>query len=102
MTENHYHDVLIVGSGAAGLAAALTLADNLSVAILSKTSIQSGSTWWAQGGIAAVLDDEDSVESHTKDTLIAGAGLCHADTVCLLYTSPSPRDLSTSRMPSSA
>lgn len=81
MTENHYHDVLIVGSGAAGLAAALTLADNLSVAILSKTSIQSGSTWWAQGGIAAVLDDEDSVESHTKDTLIAGAGLCHADTV---------------------
>ena len=99
MTENHYHDVLIVGSGAAGLAAALTLADNLSVAILSKTSIQSGSTWWAQGGIAAVLDDEDSVESHTKDTLIAGAGLCHA---CLLYTSPSPRDQRGSRMPSSA
>lgn len=81
MTENHYHDALIVGSGAAGLAAALTLADNMSVAILSKTSIQSGSTWWAQGGIAAVLDEKDSVESHTQDTLIAGAGLCHPSTV---------------------
>ncbi len=81
MTQNHYHDVLIIGSGAAGLAAALTLADNLKVAVLSKTTIKSGSTWWAQGGIAAVLDDKDSVESHLEDTLIAGAGLCHADTV---------------------
>lgn len=81
MTQNHYHDVLIIGSGAAGLAAALTLADNLKVAVLSKTSIKSGSTWWAQGGIAAVLDDKDTVESHLEDTLIAGAGLCHADTV---------------------
>lgn len=81
MTQNHYHDVLIIGSGAAGLAAALTLADHMSVAVLSKTTIKSGSTWWAQGGIAAVLDDEDSVESHLQDTLIAGAGLCHASTV---------------------
>ena len=81
MTENHYHDVLIIGSGAAGLAAALTLADHMSVAVLSKTGITSGSTWWAQGGIAAVLDDKDSVESHLNDTLVAGAGLCHPNTV---------------------
>jgi L-aspartate oxidase len=81
MTQNNYHDVLIIGSGAAGLAAALTLADEMSVAVLSKTTIKSGSTWWAQGGIAAVLDDQDSVESHLQDTLVAGAGLCHADIV---------------------
>ena len=81
MTQDRYHDVLIIGSGAAGLAAALTLADHMSVAVLSKTTIKSGSTWWAQGGIAAVLDDQDSVESHLQDTLIAGAGLCHPDSV---------------------
>jgi L-aspartate oxidase len=81
MTQNHYHDALIIGSGAAGLAAALTLAENMSVAILSKTTIKSGSTWLAQGGIAAVLDNEDSVESHSQDTLTAGAGLCHTATV---------------------
>lgn len=81
MTETIYHDVLVIGSGAAGLACALTLADQMSVALLSKTGIQSGSTWWAQGGIAAVLDDRDSVEAHLQDTLIAGAGLCHEDRV---------------------
>ena len=81
MTQNHYHDVLVIGSGAAGLAAALSLADHMSVAVLSKTSLQSGSTWWAQGGIAAVLDDSDSIEAHLRDTLIAGAGLCHESRV---------------------
>lgn len=79
-TDNHY-DVLIIGSGAAGLSVALELAKTTRVAILSKTRLRSGSTWWAQGGIAAVLDDEDSLENHVKDTLIAGAGLCHEDTV---------------------
>lgn len=76
-----YQDVLVIGSGAAGLAVALSLADEMSVTILSKTELRSGSTWWAQGGIAAVLDDEDSVESHLQDTLIAGAGLCHEEVV---------------------
>lgn len=79
----HQYDVLIVGSGAAGLSTALTLSPELRVAVLSKTRLDSGSTQWAQGGIAAVLDDSDSEEAHTADTLAAGANLCHEDTVRL-------------------
>lgn len=75
------HDVLIIGSGAAGMTAALHLADRYRVAVLSKGRLQSGSTWWAQGGIATVFDPEDSFESHIQDTLVAGAGLCHEDAV---------------------
>jgi L-aspartate oxidase len=75
------HDVLILGSGAAGLSVALRLPDNLSIALISKTSLKSGSTLWAQGGIAAVLDSEDSIESHISDTIVAGAGLCHEQAV---------------------
>ena len=63
------------------MTAALQLADNYSIALLSKSSIKSGSTWYAQGGIAAVFDQQDSIESHVQDTLVAGAGLCHEDTV---------------------
>jgi L-aspartate oxidase len=74
-------DVLVIGSGAAGLCLALSLATNASVTVLSKGALNSGSTWYAQGGIAAVLDDQDSIESHVADTLVAGAGLCHADVV---------------------
>lgn len=74
-------DVLIIGSGAAGLSLALKLPGHLSVAVLSKSELNEGSTWYAQGGIAAVLDDGDSVESHVSDTLKAGAGLCHKDSV---------------------
>ncbi|OZG70625.1 L-aspartate oxidase [Hahella sp. CCB-MM4] len=81
MSPSFEHDVLIIGSGAAGLAVALNLPDSLRVAVLSKTTLQSGSTLWAQGGIAAVYDDQDSVESHIQDTLNAGAGLCHEDAV---------------------
>lgn len=80
-THPHIHDVLIIGSGAAGMTAALQLADNYNIALMSKSSINSGSTWYAQGGIAAVFDQKDSIESHVQDTLIAGAGLCHEDTV---------------------
>jgi len=80
-THPQTHDVLIIGSGAAGMTAALQLADNHNIALLSKSSIKSGSTWYAQGGIAAVFDQQDSIESHVQDTLIAGAGLCHEDTV---------------------
>lgn len=77
----HKHDVLVVGSGAAGLTLALNLADRFNVAVLSKSELNQGSTWFAQGGIAAVLDSEDSVEAHVADTLDAGAGLCHEDAV---------------------
>ena len=74
-------EVLIIGSGAAGLSCALRLAENTSVTILSKDLLRSGSTYWAQGGIAAVLDDTDSVDAHVDDTLIAGDGLCHKSRV---------------------
>ncbi|MDO3388209.1 L-aspartate oxidase [Gilvimarinus sp. SDUM040013] len=81
MNQHHNHDVLIIGSGAAGLTLALSLADTAKVAVLSKSAINTGSTWYAQGGIAAVLDDQDSVDAHVADTLSAGAGLCHEDAV---------------------
>lgn len=74
-------DVLIIGGGAAGLTLALRLADQAKVTILSKSSLKLGSTYYAQGGIAAVLDSDDSEQSHVEDTLVAGAGLCHRDVV---------------------
>jgi L-aspartate oxidase len=75
------HDVLVIGGGAAGLSLALKMADYTKVTILSKSSLRQGSTYYAQGGIAAVLDTQDSETSHVEDTLIAGAGLCHRDIV---------------------
>src|SRR5688572_26183610 len=68
-------DVLVLGSGAAGLSAALELPESLSVGVLAKADISAGSTAWAQGGIAAVLESGDTFESHIEDTMIAGAGL---------------------------
>ena len=68
-------DVLIVGSGAAGLTAALNLAETHKVAVIAKGGLGEGATSWAQGGIAAVLEEGDSFEAHVNDTLIAGAGL---------------------------
>jgi L-aspartate oxidase len=81
MPASYLYDVLIIGSGAAGLSTALCLDKDISVAVISKTSLSSGSTPWAQGGIAAVLSESDDIESHIKDTLNAGAGLCHEDAV---------------------
>ncbi|MGD9550228.1 MAG: L-aspartate oxidase [Burkholderiaceae bacterium] len=72
----HDFDVLIVGSGLAGLSAALHLAPTHRVAVLTKRSVFDGSSSWAQGGIAAVLADDDSFAAHIQDTLVAGAGLC--------------------------
>jgi L-aspartate oxidase len=72
----HRHDVLILGGGAAGLSLALRLREDISVAVVSKRELIEGSTLYAQGGISAVLDAKDSVDSHVKDTLRAGAGLC--------------------------
>lgn len=68
-------DVLIVGSGAAGLTAALNLAPTLKVGVIAKGKLDEGATGWAQGGIAAVLEEGDSFEAHVRDTMIAGAGL---------------------------
>lgn len=79
--KTYYHDVLIVGSGAAGMTLALHLANDYSVALISKDELRTGSTWYAQGGIAAALDPADSVEAHMADTMRAGAGLCHEDVV---------------------
>ncbi|MCP5125089.1 MAG: L-aspartate oxidase [Gammaproteobacteria bacterium] len=81
MTSLADFDVLIIGSGAAGLSLALRLANSTRIAVLAKGPLHEGSTYYAQGGVSAVLDVGDSIESHVQDTLIAGAGLCHADAV---------------------
>jgi L-aspartate oxidase len=72
----HDFDVLIVGSGLAGLSTALHLAPTHRVAVITKRSLHDGASHWAQGGIAAVLAEGDSIQSHVDDTLVAGAGLC--------------------------
>ncbi len=75
-------DVIVIGSGIAGLTAALTARrKNLSVLLLTKDVLSTGSTAWAQGGIAAALGPEDSPEQHFQDTLEAGAGLCDENSV---------------------
>lgn len=74
-TPELHCDVLIIGSGAAGLSLALRLAENQNVIVLSKGPMSEGSTFYAQGGIAAVFDETDSIASHVEDTLIAGAGI---------------------------
>ncbi len=81
MNRPNHFDVLIIGSGAAGLTLALQLPKHLSCGVLSKGNLDSGSTFWAQGGLAAVLHDRDSVDAHVADTLVAGAGLCHEPAV---------------------
>lgn len=77
----HDFDILIIGSGAAGLSLALKTAGHARVAVLSKGQLNQGATFWAQGGIAAVLDENDSIDAHIDDTLNSGAGLCNQDMV---------------------
>jgi L-aspartate oxidase len=76
MSTHFKFDVIIIGSGAAGLSAALHLPATLKVAVLAKTPSEQPSSYWAQGGISAVLEPEDSIDQHTVDTIEAGAGLC--------------------------
>lgn len=78
-------DVLIVGSGVAGLSLALRLADSARVTVLAKGAVTEGSSLYAQGGVAAVMNArEDSFQAHVDDTLVAGAGLCRQETVELV------------------
>jgi L-aspartate oxidase len=74
-------DVLIIGSGAAGLTAALELAETKNVGVLAKGSLSDGATAWAQGGIAAVLEPGDTFDDHIRDTMVAGAGLNNREAV---------------------
>jgi L-aspartate oxidase len=79
LSEPLNFDVLIVGSGLAGLSAALLLAPTQRVAVITKRAVSEGSSGWAQGGIAAVWNKDDSFAAHIQDTQIAGAGLCDLD-----------------------
>jgi L-aspartate oxidase len=85
--SSRFYDVLIIGSGCAGLSLALKLAGHgTQVAVLSKLALTAGSTYYAQGGISAVFDAKDSIESHIEDTLDAGVGLCNPEIVRLTVT----------------
>jgi len=80
-------DVVVVGSGIAGLTAALRLREQVdTVLLVTKTVLNEGSTAWAQGGIAAAMDPADSPEEHLRDTLVAGVGLCDVEAVTALVT----------------
>ncbi|MDX2114546.1 MAG: L-aspartate oxidase [Planctomycetota bacterium] len=87
-----FTDTLVIGGGAGGLSAALAAAEHADVIVLSKGRFTVSNTSWAQGGIAAVMDEADSVESHLADTLEAGAGLCDED-VCRRVVSQGPEIL---------
>ena len=81
MQQNTFYDVLVIGSGAAGLTLALHIDPAYRVALISKSTLQAGASWLAQGGIAAVFDKNDSAAAHIADTERAGAGLCRSEAV---------------------
>ena len=78
---SHQFDVIVVGSGGAGLSLALSLPDHFKIAVLAKSALTDASTYFAQGGVAAVLDKTDSIQQHIDDTMIAGSHLCEMDAV---------------------
>ncbi len=88
--EQDYYDLLLIGGGAAGLSLALHLAPHIRIGLITKGPLTEGATYYAQGGISAVWDQADSLESHIEDTLNAGAGLC--DEAVVRYTVEHARD----------
>jgi len=83
-TPQVQYDVIVIGAGIAGLYTAIKSAERKKVLLISKKSLLDSNTRYAQGGVAAVISDEDSFESHRQDTLIAGAGLCSHEAVEVL------------------
>ena len=81
MSEKINTEVLIVGSGISGLLAALELSKRYSVMVLSKSKLNKCSTAWAQGGIAATVNDSDDIDNHVKDTIRNGHGICDFNSV---------------------
>ena len=81
LQTSHQFDVIIVGSGGAGLTLALSMPQHFNIAVLAKSSLTDASTFYAQGGVAAVLDETDSIEQHIDDTMIAGSFLCEQKAV---------------------
>lgn len=84
--QSYEHDVLIIGSGGAGLSLALQLPKSTRIAVLSKFELKHSNTYFAQGGISAVLESDDTLESHIQDTLVSGAGLCKRNIVELVVS----------------
>jgi len=84
--EKHISDLLVIGSGIAGLTAVLQVCKTRSVALVTKSELKESSTWYAQGGIATAVGKEDSPALHFNDTLEAGAGLCDPAAVSVLVT----------------
>src|SRR5688572_30987092 len=78
---HYFADVLVIGGGLAGLRAANAVDQKLNVLVVTKDAIQQSNSSYAQGGIAGVLDPEDSVEEHVQDTLVAGGTLCDQQVV---------------------
>ena len=83
-TPHVYADVIVIGAGIAGLFTAIRAAETKKVLMITKKSLLESNTRYAQGGIAAVISDEDSLAYHRQDTLIAGAGLCSQEAVDVL------------------